>query len=237
MWAQRFFADGQEGPRIPYTTFRSHLEGGNVTRVIVQGEEIRGVLVSPDTIVTEESDTVRYTRFTTYVPSFGDEGLLDELEAQGVEVETRPAQDGGWWPIVWMVLPFLFLLFIGWIAIRRMRAQGQSMFNIGKAGAKLYDEEQEEKTSFADVAGAEGPKKELQEVIEFLKEPDRFHRLGGEIPRGILMVGPPGTGKTLMARAVAGEAGVPFYSITGSDFMEMFVGVGAKRVRSLFEQA
>ncbi|HSR42443.1 MAG TPA: ATP-dependent zinc metalloprotease FtsH, partial [Longimicrobiales bacterium] len=175
--------------------------------------------------------------FTTYVPSFGDEELLDELRVQGVEVETRPAQDGGWWPIVWMVLPFLFLLLLGWMAIRRMRAQGQSMFSIGKAGAKLYDEEKAEKTTFDDVAGAEGPKKELQEVIEFLKDPERFHRLGGEIPRGVLMVGPPGTGKTLMARAVAGEAGVPFYSITGSDFMEMFVGVGAKRVRDLFETA
>ena len=235
---QRFFgAGGAEGPRISYTQFREHLSQDRLERVVVRGEEIRGVLRAPARRTGAEGDTTRYNRFVTYLPSFGDEELLADLEARGVEVETQPAQDGGWWPILWMVLPFVFLLLLGWMAVRRMRQQGQGVFNIGKAQAKLYDKEEDERTTFDDVAGAEGPKKELQQIIEFLKEPERFHRLGAEIPTGVLLVGPPGTGKTLMARAVAGEAGVPFFSISGSDFMEMFVGVGAKRVRDLFESA
>jgi len=236
--AQRFLGLGEaDGPRIPYTEFRSHLEGDNISSVVVQGEEIRGVLREPVTRVGEEGDTARYEEFSTYMPSFGDEGLLQELESRGVQVRAEPASDGGWWPIIWMVLPFALLLFLGWAALQRARQQGQGMFNIGKSQAKLYDKEESEGTTFDDVAGAEGAKNELQQVIEFLKEPERFHQLGAEIPKGVLMVGPPGTGKTLMARAVAGEAGVPFFSITGSDFMEMFVGVGAKRVRDLFEKA
>jgi len=237
IWAQRFFFDDSEGPRIPYSTFRVHLEEENLLRVTVQGEEIQGELREPDSFVTEEGETVRYTQFTTFVPSFGDSELMADLRAREVEVETLPPQDGTWWPLLWMFLPFLFLLFLGWVFLTRMQGQGRTMFNIGKSGAKLYDATEEERTAFDDVAGNEGAKKELQEVVEFLKEPDRFHRLGGKIPRGVLLVGPPGTGKTLMARAVAGEAGVPFYSITGSDFMEMFVGVGAKRVRDLFSEA
>jgi cell division protease FtsH len=128
---------------------------------------------------------------------------------------------------------------IGYMAYARMRTQGQNLFSImsfRKSRAKPYDREKEG-TTFEDVAGAQGPKKELREVIEFLKQPDQFQRLGGEMPKGVLLVGPPGTGKTLLARAVAGEAEVPFFSITGSDFMEMFVGVGASRVRDLFEEA
>jgi cell division protease FtsH len=117
-----------------------------------------------------------------------------------------------------------------------MRNQGQGLFAMGKSRAKLYDQERESIT-FDDVAGARGAKVELYEIVEFLKDPTRFEALGGEMPKGLLLVGPPGTGKTLLARAVAGEAGVPFFSITGSDFMEMFVGVGASRVRNMFEEA
>ncbi len=238
LWGQRLFTEGGgDGPEIAYSQFRTHLEQDNVTRVVVQGERIQGTLREPATHRTEEGETSQYTEFVTYVPSFGDDELYEILESHGVEVQTRPTQDTSWWTILWMVGPFVFLLIIGWMALRRMRAQGQTMFNIGKAGAKLYDKEESERTTFEDVAGNEGSKKELQEVIKFLEDPERFHRLGGEIPTGVLLVGPPGTGKTLMARAVAGEAGVPFFSITGSDFMEMFVGVGAKRVRDLFENA
>jgi len=238
LWGQRLFGPGGvDGPRIPYSTFRSHLERNNVVRVVVQGERIQGVLNQPATRQNDEGESVQYTEFVTFVPSFGDDDLLQLLEDRNVEVETRPTQDTSWWTILWMVGPFVFLLLIGWMAMRRMRSQGQSMFNIGKAGAKLYDREEEERTTFEDVAGNEGAKKELQEIIKFLTDPERFHKLGGKIPTGVLLVGPPGTGKTLMARAVAGEADVPFFSITGSDFMEMFVGVGAKRVRDLFENA
>ncbi|MDX1568091.1 MAG: ATP-dependent zinc metalloprotease FtsH, partial [Longimicrobiales bacterium] len=185
----------------------------------------------------EEGDTARYEEFSTFVPPFAGEELMSDLEARGVQVRAQPEGDGSWWPILWMVLPFALLLFLGWAALQRARQQGQGMLNIGKSKAKLYDKEESEGTTFDEVAGAEGAKRELQQVIEFLKEPERFHRLGADIPKGVLLVGPPGTGKTLMARAVAGEAEVPFFSITGSDFMEMFVGVGAKRVRDLFENA
>ncbi|MFW5904780.1 MAG: ATP-dependent zinc metalloprotease FtsH, partial [bacterium] len=203
----------------------------------VQGQEIRGVLREPVTRVGEEGDTARYEEFSTLVPPFAGEELMSELEAREVQVRARPEGDGSWWPILWMVLPFALLLFLGWAVLQRARQQGRGMLNIGRSRAKLYDKEEAEGTTFDDVAGAQGAKRELQQVIEFLKEPERFHRLGADIPKGVLMVGPPGTGKTLMARAVAGEAEVPFFSITGSDFMEMFVGVGAKRVRDLFENA
>jgi len=125
---------------------------------------------------------------------------------------------------------------VGYFYMRRMRAQGHQLFSIGKSRARLYDRRQE-RTTFADVAGLHSAKLELREIVEFLREPERFQRLGGKMPTGVLLVGPPGTGKTLLARAVAGEANVPFFSITGSDFMEMFVGVGASRVRDLFEDA
>ena len=235
--AQRFLDGSPEGPQIPYTEFQSHLEEDNVSSVTVQGQEIRGVLREPVTRVGEEGDTARYEEFSTFVPPFAGEELMSDLEARGVQVRAQPEGDGSWWPILWMVLPFALLLFLGWAALQRARQQGQGMLNIGKSKAKLYDKEESEGTTFDEVAGAEGAKRELQQVIEFLKEPERFHRLGADIPKGVLLVGPPGTGKTLMARAVAGEAEVPFFSITGSDFMEMFVGVGAKRVRDLFENA
>jgi cell division protease FtsH len=134
------------------------------------------------------------------------------------------------------LLPFIVLGAIGYYFISRMRNQGSNIMSIGKSKARLYDKRQEHMT-FEDVAGAHGAKNELEEIIEFLRDPSRFEKLGGEIPRGVLLVGPPGTGKTLLARAVAGEADVPFFNITGSDFMEMFVGVGASRVRDLFEDA
>src|SRR5699024_10732328 len=141
-----------------------------------------------------------------------------------------------WWTILIWGLPLLCLVFIGVQFCRQMKMQGQNMFKIGQSKAKLQDSEKVE-TTFDDVAGLEGAKTELEEVVNFLKNPDKFDTLGGEIPKGLLMVGPPGTGKTLLARAVAGEADVPYFTITGSDFMEMFVGVGAKRVRDMFEKA
>jgi cell division protease FtsH len=184
----------------------------------------------------EDSEPVTYTNFITYLPSFGDEELLSQLEGQEVEVETRPGQNFSWWTILLNLLPFALLIGLGYLLFRRTRTQGQGIFSMGRSQAKLYDRT-EEGTTFDDVAGAQGAKTELREIIDFLKGPERFQRLGGEIPKGVLLVGPPGTGKTLLARAVAGEAAVPFFSITGSDFMEMFVGVGASRVRGMFEDA
>jgi cell division protease FtsH len=174
--------------------------------------------------------------FVTYMPSMGDDKLLPLLEAQDVALQVKPSQNFSWWLILVNALPFLLLIGLGVLFINRMRSQGQQVFSIGRSRAKQY-ERTDEGTTFDDVAGAEGAKVELREIITFLRHPGRFRRLGGAAPKGVLLVGPPGTGKTLLARATAGEAEVPFFSITGSDFMEMFVGVGASRVRSLFEDA
>jgi cell division protease FtsH len=162
------------------------------------------------------------------------------LESQGVEVETQPEQMFSWFDIAINVLPILLMVGFAYMLFSQMRGRGDgnvfSIFSMRESQAKLYDRRQE-RTTFDDVAGLRGPKAEIREVISFLKSPERFQRLGGEIPRGVLLIGPPGTGKTLLARAVAGEAEVPFFSITGSNFMEMFVGVGASRVRDLFKEA
>src|SRR2546425_10033041 len=140
-----------------------------------------------------------------------------------------------WWPALYYLLPFL-LIFGFWIfMLRQMQSGGNKALSFGKSRAKLLSNQQK-RVTFKDVAGVEEAKEELQEIIEFLKEPQKFQKLGGRIPKGVLMMGPPGTGKTLLARAIAGEANVPFFSISGSDFVEMFVGVGASRVRDLFEQ-
>ena len=147
------------------------------------------------------------------------------------------------WDSFWAWMPFIFLIFIWIFFMRRMSGgaagggPGSQIFNIGKSQAQLFDKESEVKTTFNDVAGLEGAKEEVQEIVNFLKNPEKYTKLGGKIPRGALLVGPPGTGKTLLAKAVAGEAQVPFFSLSGSDFVEMFVGVGASRVRDLFKKA
>ena len=224
---------------IPYTTFRSQVQDGNVSQVTVSGEKITGQLKQPaETTVSTVGgqSTVQYTNFVTYLPSFGDDQLFSLLRENNVEIKTQPTNNFSIISLLGSLLPFLLLLGIGYLFLRRMSSQGQDVFSMGRSRAKLYDR-QEERTTFDDVAGAQGAKRELHEVIDFLKNPGIFQRLGGEIPKGVLLVGPPGTGKTLLARAVAGEASVPFFSITGSDFMEMFVGVGASRVRDMFEDA
>ncbi len=180
------------------------------------------------------------TTFVTYVPTFGDDNLLTLLEDNGVEIHTKPSGGGSLLPVLLIsVLPLLILFGLGYAVYRRMKGQGGGaggLMSMGRSRAKLYERE-DGGTTFDDVAGAEGAKTELREVIDYLKDPGYSRRLGGKPPRGVLLVGPPGTGKTLLARATAGEAEVPFFSITGSDFMEMFVGVGASRVRNLFKEA
>jgi len=223
-------------PNVDYSTFREQLQQGNIEKVVVKGEQVTGTLKQKTVLNSAQNDTTQASEFITYIPSFGDEKLMDMLEANNVQVQTIPQSNFDWWTILIWGLPLIFLIFIGIQFFRQMQMQGRNMFNIGKSKAKLQDAEKVN-TTFDDVAGLKGAKTELQEITSFLKDPDQFDALGGEIPRGVLLVGPPGTGKTLLARAVAGEAGVPFFTITGSDFMEMFVGVGAKRVRDMFSKA
>ncbi len=225
--------------RIDYSEFRRQVKAGNVSRVTVQGQEIEGQLAEEAERTNDSGETVTYKAFKTYLPSFGDDELLSLLESQGVAVETEPPSDFSFLDLVINFLPLVAVIGFGYFVFSQMRSRGQdalSIFSMRESQAELYDR-RKERTTFDDVAGLEGPKTELREIIAFLKHPDRFQRLGGEIPTGVLLVGPPGTGKTLLARAVAGEAEVPFFSITGSNFMEMFVGVGASRVRDLFEEA
>lgn len=219
---------------ISYSRFQTHIQEGIVERVQIQGQEIQGQL-SETAAIELNGETEEYQQFVTYFPPFGDDSLLPRLEAEQVEVRVNPESDFSIWTILITIGPILLLLLIFWPMLRRTQS-GQNILSFSQSKAKLYDQSRE-RTTFDDVAGAESAKTELQEIIEFLREPERFHRLGGEMPKGVLLVGPPGTGKTLMARAVAGEAEVPFFSITGSNFMEMFVGVGASRVRDLFESA
>jgi cell division protease FtsH len=235
-WFFRDFGAGEPGAEIFYTTFREQLVAGNVERVVVQGERISGELRQPAQTTPRNGEPVEYTQFITYLPSFGDDQLFALLQQQNVEIETRPDQEFAWGALLIGVLPFLLLIGLAFFFLRSMRGAGGGVMAMGKSRAKLYDRKKEG-TTFKDVAGAHGAKRELEEIVQYLKDPKRFQRLGGQIPKGVLLVGPPGTGKTLLARAVAGEANAPFFSITGSDFMEMFVGVGASRVRNLFDDA
>jgi cell division protease FtsH len=209
-------------PEIAFSEFLVHVEAGEVQDVIIEEGYIHGTY--------EEGG-----EFTTYAPSIT-EDLLTELQAQGITITARPKPEGSFWRQV-LIMWFPLLLFIGlWVFfIRQMQAGGGKAMSFGKSRARLLTESQQ-RVTFEDVAGVEESKFELEEIIAFLREPKKFTRLGGRIPKGVLLVGPPGTGKTLLARAVAGEAGVPFFSISGSDFVEMFVGVGASRVRDLFLQ-
>ncbi|MDP2479143.1 MAG: ATP-dependent zinc metalloprotease FtsH [Candidatus Palauibacterales bacterium] len=221
---------------ISYTRFHRQVVAGNVQRVTVKGQQIEGTLSRRVKTKGPDGKSLSYKQFTTYVPSFGDPTLLGALREKGVTVEAEPPSSFSWWGVILQVAPFLLLLWLGWLFFSRMRQRGQSLFSMGRADARAYDRT-DEATTFEDVAGLEGAKRELEEIIEFLKDPERFQRLGGEIPHGVLLVGPPGTGKTLLARAVAGEAAAPFFNMTGSDFMEMLVGVGASRIRDLFKEA
>jgi cell division protease FtsH len=225
--------------RITYSEFRQQVQAGNVEQVTVTGQQIQGRLEEAAEIEAESGEAITYQEFVTILPSFGDDELLPLLESQGVEVDAQPETGFSWVDVLINFLPLILLGGFVYFFFSQMRGRGQdafSIFSMRQSQAKLYDRRQE-RTTFDDVAGLAGPKTELREIIAFLKHPERFQRLGGEIPTGVLLVGPPGTGKTLLARAVAGEAEVPFFSITGSNFMEMFVGVGASRVRGLFDEA
>lgn len=231
-----FWAPGPEGTPVSYSQLRQEIASDNVLGVTMQGRDITGTLREPIPQV-QGGETVLVTRFLSTVPALGDDALLPLLLERDVEVDVVLEEDAAWIQLLVIgVLPFLLLGGILYVSMKRSAGAAQSLLSVGRSGARKYRRE-ESATTFEDVAGAAGAKKELQEVVEFLRDPKRFHDLGAEVPKGILLVGPPGTGKTLLARAVAGEAHFSFFIITGSDFMEMFVGVGAKRVRDLFKQA
>jgi len=250
------FYPGAESNIIEYSTFLDDVEEGHVERVeVVNDTRIRGtytaeavqegaVQVAPatDNLLGEASGEER-RRFTTTKP--GDHELTQFLRdyneqaraEDGPVVEFTAAQEEDWFGgvLTWVIMIAIFVAV--WLFLIRRMNPGSQMLNIGKNTAKLFDAEEEHEVTFDDVAGLSEAKEEVVEVVEFLKQPEKFTRLGGTLPKGVLLVGPPGTGKTLMAKAVAGEAGVPFFSISGSDFVEMFVGVGASRVRDLFKNA
>jgi len=207
---------------LSYSDFIEEVEKDRVTELNIKGEYVYGKLADD-------------TRFKSYV--FVDSDLLKKLTGKKVRVSIEPAdQEPLWKAFLFTWLPTLFVIFLFIMMFRQMQAAGGKAFNFGKSRAKLVSEDKQ-KVTFKDVAGIDEVKEELKEIIDFLKDHKKYTRLGGRIPKGVLLVGPPGTGKTLLARAIAGEAGVPFFSISGSDFVEMFVGVGAARVRDLFDTA
>jgi cell division protease FtsH len=214
---------------LSYTEFRDHLRADRLDNVIFRERVIQGEFRTP-----VQRDAQDFTRFHTRLANDPPQSLLDELEARGVVISAEAAQRGVGALLISLLPWLLFIAFWIWI-FRTMQGGGNRAFQFGRSKAKLISPDTP-KVTFADVAGADEAKEELQEIIEFLKDPAKFSRLGGRLPKGVLLVGPPGTGKTLLARAVAGEAGRPFFQMSGSDFVEMFVGVGASRVRDLFEQ-
>ena len=215
---------------LTYSEFRAQLEADNIVRVtITEGIKVEGELRRP----LHESG-VDIDQFNTLLPTEASQDLLDRLEEKGVEVEAKEAA-ANWVNYLVSILPWILIIGLWFFFFRQMQAGGSRAFSFGKSKAKLLTGDTP-KVTFSDVAGADEAKEDLMEIIEFLKDPAKFRRLGGRLPKGALLVGPPGTGKTLLARAVAGEADRPFFSMSGSDFVEMFVGVGASRVRDLFEQ-
>jgi cell division protease FtsH len=208
--------------KVPFSEFLSEVDKGRVIKVEIQGSNITGLL----------SDG---SSFTTYSPNYPN--LVELLADKGVSIVASPLQDKmpsllgillSWFPMLLLIAVWIFFM-------RQMQGGKGGAMGFGKSKAKLLTEAQG-KVTFNDVAGVEEAKEEVEEIVEFLKDPKKFSRLGGKIPKGALLIGPPGTGKTLLAKAIAGEASVPFFSISGSDFVEMFVGVGASRVRDMFEQ-
>jgi cell division protease FtsH len=211
--------------KLTFSQFMAKVEKGEIASAYLSGNTVSGKL-------TVTAGTGNVLRYEAAVPvNYPD--LIDSLRKHGVNIEIEELNKNEWLSILLSSAPLLILIFF-WVALMRQQSGGKA-FTFGKSKARLFSGEKN-KVTFKDVAGVEEAKDELQEIIEFLREPKRFQRLGGKIPKGVLLIGPPGTGKTLLARAIAGEANVPFFSISGSDFVELFVGVGASRVRDLFEE-
>jgi len=213
---------GQKDTEINVSRFLSDVNQGNVSEVTINGQEVRGKYRDGK------------TQFHTTIPANYPD-IYKTLQDKGVSMNIRDVSSGGWPSWLFNLAPIILLAALWFFMIRQMQTGGNKALSFGKSRARLLSMQQK-KVTFKDVAGVDEAKEELREIIEFLREAQKFQKLGGRIPKGVLLVGPPGTGKTLLARAVAGEANVPFFSISGSDFVEMFVGVGASRVRDLFEQ-
>jgi cell division protease FtsH len=211
---------------VPFTKFMDLVQKEQIASVTISGNEI--------TAQTSGGDSASKVAYRTYAPNYPD--LVKELRAKNVEIEATRESNTSWTMLLLTYAPIVLMVGFWIFIMRQMQSGGNKALSFGKSRAKLSSSTQK-KVTFKDVAGADEAKEELQEIIEFLREPQKFQKLGGRIPKGVLLMGPPGTGKTLLARAVAGEANVPFFSISGSDFVEMFVGVGASRVRDLFNQA
>ncbi|HET6616716.1 MAG TPA: ATP-dependent zinc metalloprotease FtsH [Gemmatimonadota bacterium] len=229
---QLFMPKEQASVDINYSEFVAQLEADNVDSVTITDLQIRGKLEKAAQTSTQQG-LRSYSEFRTVLP-FEDPDLVRSMQERGVSVEAREPPIN-WFTQVVAWLPWILIIGLWIFFIRQIQGGGSKAFSFGKSKAKLLSADAP-KVTFDDVAGADEAKEELEEIIEFLRDPKKFQRLGGRIPKGVLLLGPPGTGKTLLARAVAGEAGVPFFSMSGSDFVEMFVGVGASRVRDLFEQ-
>ena len=259
---QLFFPRAGEPVKVPYTLFKQEAQKGNVSKIYSRGTSITGrfrtaITYPRDTAAARDTASTKglgglrarsravpqpVIDFATELPAFADPGLEALLISRGVEISAEPIQEGNTW--VSLLLSFApALLIIGlyvWLfrrAAKQGGAMGGGLFGIGRSTARRFDQNQEGKVTFNDVAGIDEAENELVEIVDFLKDPSKYTRLGGTAPKGVLLVGAPGTGKTLLARAVAGEAGVPFFSMSGSEFVEMIVGVGAARVRDLFKQA
>ncbi|MDB5555684.1 MAG: cell division protein FtsH [Rhizobium sp.] len=217
--------DRVNSSEIPYSDFIKAVDGGRVRQVEFTGNRARGVYADTNSV------------FQTYAPQV-DDGLMGKLQAKNVTVTVRPEADSssGLFGFLINLLPILLIIGVWLFLMRQMQGGSRGAMGFGKSKAKLLTEAHG-RVTFDDVAGVDEAKGDLEEIVEFLRDPQKFQRLGGRIPRGVLLVGPPGTGKTLLARAIAGEANVPFFTISGSDFVEMFVGVGASRVRDMFDQA
>ena len=243
------FPGAGEPTKVPYTLFKQEVEKRNVERIFSRGASLTGQFraavkypAEPDSASGEQPQDV--TTFATTLPSFVDPGLETLLITNGVEISAEPIQSGNSWLTLLFGLgpAVLIIVFYVWL-FRRAAKQGAGglggglMGSMGKSKARRFDQAAEGRITFDDVAGIDESENELVEVVDFLKDPQKYTRLGGTAPKGVLLIGAPGTGKTLLARAVAGEAGVPFFSMSGSEFVEMIVGVGAARVRDLFKQA
>ncbi|MBD3291151.1 AAA family ATPase, partial [candidate division KSB1 bacterium] len=236
-----YYSVNKSTVNITYTKFKEQVKLGNVENIMIKGQQIQGSFAEKYEIPVEgEEDTLTYGSFSTVKPNIEDQELLNILEQNNVEV--RAEEEGNSWMRIFLITMLPWILIIGIFIYARRKMQGQmggqmgNLFNVGKSKAKKYQKSPGGAT-YDDVAGLKNAKKDLKEIIEYLKEPDKFAALGANIPKGILLVGPPGTGKTLLARATAGEADCEFFSISGSEFIEMFVGVGASRVRNMFEDA
>src|SRR5215203_270488 len=249
----RLLVPSGEPVKVPYTLFREEVARKNVEAIYSRGASITGRFAAPVTYPRDSTAPPQsrlrtraqprpVTDFATELPAFADPGLEGLLIANGVEISAEPIQQSGWLNLLYSFAPALMIIALYVWMYRRAQAGGMGglgggLMGIGKSRARRYDQEEGGKVTFEDVAGIDEAENELVEIVDFLRDPQKYTRLGGTAPKGVLLVGAPGTGKTLLARAVAGEANVPFFSMSASEFVEMIVGVGAARVRDLFKQA